>query len=188
MRIYYHDDLPGDQRLPHDSGKPVDDSTLKAIGVFHWHIPVTAEGACDKVHAMARERGSNNRDIVTITKEGLGDLYEATLKVFYEEHMHEDEEVRYILEGSGYFDVREHTSDSWIRMELAPGDVIVAAPGIYHRFILDEKNMIKAMRFFTARWTAHVRGEATDAHPCRVEYTQSIAVKGANSDMVSARL
>jgi len=178
MRAYYFDGLPGDQRLPHDSGKPVDDSTLNSIGVFHWHVPVTADGAYDTVQAIAQARGSSNRDIIAITKEGLGDQYETKLKIFYSEHMHEDEEVRYILEGSGFFDVREHFSDSWIRMELTPGDVFVAPPGIYHRFTLDEKNVIKAMRFFTddPRWTAHFRGEATDERPCRVEYLQSLTV------------
>lgn len=127
MRAYYFDDLPGDQRLLHDSGIPADDATLAAIGVLHWHIPVPAPSTGDypEVDAVARERGYKNRDVITITKEGLGDLYEAKLKSFYEEcaslrrllggsntdkrsyrHMHEDEEIRYILEGSGFFDVR----------------------------------------------------------------------------------
>lgn len=124
MRAYYFDDITGDQRLAHDSGKPVNNAVLASIGVRHWHIPVPATGDHVQVDKVALERGYKNRDVITITKEGLGDLYEAKLKSFYEEcvgvapyilvltdkshyrHMHEDEEIRYILEGSGFFDVR----------------------------------------------------------------------------------
>ncbi|KAF9239484.1 1,2-dihydroxy-3-keto-5-methylthiopentene dioxygenase [Melanogaster broomeanus] len=178
MRAYYFDDLPGDQRLLHDSGKPMDDTTLQLMGVLHWHIPVPADETYVEVDAVARERGYKNRDVITITKEGLGDLYESKLKSFYEEHMHEDEEIRYILEGSGFFDVREHPSDSWIRCHLDAGDLMVLPAGIYHRFTLDEKNVIKAMRLFQdePKWTPYNRAEATDVNPYRLEYLRSISV------------
>ena len=81
--------------------------------------------------------------------------------------MHEDEEIRYILSGSCFFDVRgtlkcfkrtlsaineyvytEHPSEKWIRIHVLPGDLLVIPVGIYHRFSLDELNQVKALRLF----------------------------------------
>ncbi|KIJ93954.1 hypothetical protein K443DRAFT_684137 [Laccaria amethystina LaAM-08-1] len=178
MRAYYYDNIPGDQRLPHDyvPSRPVSEDTLDKIGVKHWTIPV--EGYESKVNVLAQERGYKNRDTINVSKEGLGELYEQKIKGFFEEHMHEDEEIRYILSGSGFFDVRETPSDAWIRLAVQPGDLIVLPAGIYHRFTLDEANNIKALRLFQdePKWIPYNRTADTEVNPHRINYLKTIGV------------
>jgi 1,2-dihydroxy-3-keto-5-methylthiopentene dioxygenase len=45
MRAYYFDNLPGDQRLAHDSGRPVDVDYLRKFGLLLWHVPLDDSGA-----------------------------------------------------------------------------------------------------------------------------------------------
>ncbi|KAK4685169.1 hypothetical protein P7C73_g4992, partial [Tremellales sp. Uapishka_1] len=133
MRAYVYDDIPGDQRLPHDSGNPVAQNTLKQLGVIYRTIPIDDEKRWEsEIDEFAKERNYKNRDQITVTKAGLGEAYEDKIKSFFDEHLHEDEEIRYILAGSGYFDIRGLAppyDDRWIRIALEKGDLIVLPAG-----------------------------------------------------------
>lgn len=80
MKAYYFDNLPGDEKLPHidASSTAVTADILKSINVQHWSIPVDNADLLDDV---ARERGYASRDIVDVTKEGLGDVSSAPILI-----------------------------------------------------------------------------------------------------------
>jgi cupin superfamily acireductone dioxygenase involved in methionine salvage len=92
------------------------------------------------VDNIAKERHYKNRDEIIVSPQAMGDVYEDKVKMFFNEHLHEDEEIRYIRDGAGYFDVRSE-GDDWVRIRLEKDDLIILPAGIYHRFTTDEKNV-----------------------------------------------
>ncbi|MCL7029800.1 hypothetical protein MKW94_023413 [Papaver nudicaule] len=117
---------------------------------------------CAKVHSG---------DLLDLCPERV-ENYEGKLKNFFTEHIHADEEIRYCLEGSGYFDVRDD-DDRWIRIWIKEGDMIVLPAGIYHRFTLDKGNYVKLMRLFIGEpvWTCYNRPQ--EDHPARAGYVKN---------------
>ncbi len=89
---------------------------------------------------IAKTRNYANRDEITVSPDAMGAAYDEKIRLFYDEHIHEDEEIRYILKGTGYFDVRDQ-DDRWMRIRAEPGDLLILPAGIYHRFTVDEENV-----------------------------------------------
>ena len=87
MRPYYFDDVPGDIRLPHDSGILVDIEVIAGLGLHHTYVPVPEPMTDDwpEIDVISRERRYIKRDFITVTKEALGDNYEAKLEAFHNE-------------------------------------------------------------------------------------------------------
>lgn len=100
---------------------PVD--YLAKLGVLYYRF--SNESDVDK---LALERSYKNRDVITVSPEKMGDVYEEKVKMFFNEHLHEDEEIRYIRDGTGFFDVRSE-GDEWVRIQLEKDDLIVSFDG-----------------------------------------------------------
>ena len=132
---------------------------LKKLGISYWKmdakaydypvkaVPWDPKDAMDpKLQALRDDRGYSYADIITIHPDHLPE-FEKKIAMFFEEHIHDAEEIRYILGGSGFFDVRNF-DDQWVRIHVKEGDLMTLPEGIYHRFTCDEKKIIHAMRLF----------------------------------------
>ena len=163
-----------DQRLPHkrEVDPEVSLEHLAKLGVLHWSgINGTTDPRLDEIRA---QRGYSYFDIVNIHPDKLPD-YENKIKSFFREHIHYDEEIRFCVEGHGYFDVRDF-DDAWIRVHLEAGDMIILPEGIYHRFTCDDSNYIQAMRLFVGEpvWTPYNRDEIEEArNASRLKYLET---------------
>ncbi|XP_003464980.1 acireductone dioxygenase [Cavia porcellus] len=170
VQAWYMDESACDPRLPHrfEPDRPVSLKQLRALGVLYWKLDPDKYETDPELAQIRRDRNYSWMDIITICKDSLPN-FEEKIRIFYTEHLHLDEEIRYILDGSGYFDVRDKT-DKWIRICMEKGDMITLPAGIYHRFTLDEKNYVKAMRLFVGEpvWTAYNR--PAEHFPARKQY------------------
>ena len=178
-------DVETDQREEHrqtpNKAAPYDE--LKKVGVLHWRLDADKGLDCPKLKDIREARGYSYHDIITVHKDSLPN-YEMKIKSFFEEHLHTDEEIRFIVDGSGYFDVRS-VGDEWIRIACKKGDMIILPEGMYHRFTLDASNYIKAIRLFVGEpvWTPYNRPQ--EELPSRKKYVESF-IAPATAEEVAA--
>ena len=171
-----------------EPNEEVTPAMMKELGIAFWKmdadsftyptksVPWDPKDAVDpKLSQIRDERGYSYADIITVHPDHLPG-YEEKVKAFFEEHIHDAEEIRYIVGGSGFFDVRDK-KDRWVRVHIKKGDLMTLPEGIYHRFTTDEKDMIHAMRLFIGQpvWTPFNR--PCEDHPSRKKFVESFLSK-----------
>ncbi|UCH53105.1 MAG: cupin domain-containing protein [Pseudomonadota bacterium] len=111
----------------------------------------------NRFEELKRDKGYQTRDLVVIHEDipGLADM----LAKFDKIHTHSDDEVRYILAGSGYFGFVEPGGEQFM-LEVGAGDYINVPANSEHWFEMRDCTRCKAVRYFidTSGWTPHYTG------------------------------
>uniref|UniRef100_H2Z978 Acireductone dioxygenase n=1 Tax=Ciona savignyi TaxID=51511 RepID=H2Z978_CIOSA len=171
--------LVGDQLTdnPTSPDQSVSLDELAKLGVEYFQVDADTREENDFYKNLKKERGYSYSDLITVSPDTLPN-YEQKVKSFFEEHLHTDEEIRFILDGSGFFDVRD-LDDNWIRIEVVKNDLVILPAGIYHRFALDNKDYIRVTRLFVGEpvWTPHNR--PSDDMQARRNYLEKLNIPNA---------
>lgn len=135
----------------------------------HWNIDRlnTPEGAqrdgespqervlrvfASEVDSLKERGGYQSADVISLTPQ-TPDL-DGLLAKFDKEHLHTEDEVRFVVDGRGVFTI--HTQDDVVfDVEVHPGDLLVVPTDTWHWFTLCEDKTIKCIRVFetTQGWT-----------------------------------
>jgi 1,2-dihydroxy-3-keto-5-methylthiopentene dioxygenase len=118
---------------------------LAQRGILSWSVPTDERARAEMIASIKREHGYVDEDFVELRPE-TPDI-DAICAKFDKEHYHTEDEVRFVVEGEGIFDVRDE-ADRWIRIEVTPGDMIVIPARTHHRFYLTDRKQIRCMRLF----------------------------------------
>ena len=116
-----------------------------------------------KIDEMNARGGYVTADVIDVhpTTPGL----DAMLAKFNSEHWHDEDEVRFIVEGRGLFHIRP-TSGPVFAIEVEAGDLIRVPRRTQHWFDLCVDRRIRAIRLFQdpSGWTPHYTGSGVDKH------------------------
>ena len=140
---------------------PITAADLAQVGVYHERLeldPLDFQPALDRLKAA---RGYVAQDIVELRPD-TPDLPAIQAK-FAGEHLHTDDEVRFVLAGEGIFDIRS-ADDRWMRVVVEAGDLLVVPADLHHRFFLTERAAIRCVRLFkdSAGWVPVYRQAAAE--------------------------
>ncbi len=144
---------------------------LAALGIEYetWDLSRVAADApaeavlaayAEEIDAMKQRGGYVTADVIDVSPETPG--LDAMLARFDKEHMHSEDEVRFILAGRGIFFL--HLAAQVVSVEVGPGDMLRVPRGTTHWFTLCEDRRIRAIRWFqqTAGWTPFYTDSGVD--------------------------
>ena len=148
--------------LDGDGNSVITAQQLNAEGVYYAALDTDPARYQPPVDALKVDRGYVAQDVISL--EPTTPNLDAICAKFVDEHFHDDDEVRFVLEGEGIFDIRSQ-SDRWMRVFVERGDLIVVPKARHHRFLLTEKKAIRCVRLFRDQsgWVPHYRGKVAQA-------------------------
>jgi len=115
-----------------------------------------------KIDELKARGGYVTADVIDVhpTTPGL----DAMLAKFNSEHWHDEDEVRFIVEGRGLFHIHPANGGPVFAIEVEAGDLIRVPKGTLHWFDLCGDRRIRAIRLFQdpTGWTPHYTQSGVD--------------------------
>ena len=114
-----------------------------------------------QINELKHRGGYVTADVIDVNQDTPG--LDAMLAKFNIEHYHNEDEVRYIVDGRGLFHIHSQKG-SVVAIEVEPGDLIRVPRGTLHWFDLCGDRRIRAIRLFqdASGWTPHYTNSAID--------------------------
>ena len=120
------------------------------------------EAYSSEIDRLKRDGGYVTADVIDVRPDTHG--LEAMLAKFKSEHWHDEDEVRFIIQGRGLFHVRPRQGPV-LAIEVEQGDLIRVPRGTWHWFNLCSDRRIRAIRLFQdpAGWAPRYTDSQVDA-------------------------
>ena len=163
--------IPGENRTIKDQKAIADYLATIDIDYERWDPKhQLAEGASadeilaaygGEIETLKARGGYVTADVIDVNTATPG--LEAMLAKFNREHWHDEDEVRFIVEGRGIFHV--HPPDGPVfTIEVEAGDLVRVPRGTHHWFDLCGDRRIRAIRLFQdpSGWTPHYTESGID--------------------------
>jgi 1,2-dihydroxy-3-keto-5-methylthiopentene dioxygenase len=121
------------------------------------------EAYADKVDELRRKGGYTTADVIQVTPATPN--LDTMLAKFNREHWHDEDEVRFIVEGRGLFHISPPGGPVFA-IEVVAGDMISVPRGTHHWFDLCTERRIRAIRLFqdVSGWTPRYTDSGVDAN------------------------
>ncbi|KEG11449.1 1,2-Dihydroxy-3-keto-5-methylthiopentene dioxygenase [Trypanosoma grayi] len=149
---------------------PVTLQQLKELGVVYYNVSLNEFSV---VKQIVKERQYKHTDEIRVSQTCKDEQF---LERWFQEHYNEDEQIRFVTDGSCFFDVRSK-EDKWIRIHAKVGDLFIFAPGLYHRATLDEDDFVSLYRIFrdSPRFAPFFRSDTrAESQKVRLNYLMSL--------------
>ncbi len=114
-----------------------------------------------EIEKLKQRGGYVTADVIDVNPQTPG--LEAMLNKFNSEHWHDEDEVRFIIEGRGLFHIHPRQGPV-VAIEVEAGDLIRVPRGTWHWFDLCADRRIRAIRLFQnpAGWTPRYTASGVD--------------------------
>ena len=114
-----------------------------------------------EIERLKSQGGYVTADVIDVSPQTPG--LDAMLNRFNSEHWHDEDEVRFIIEGRGIFHIHPREGKV-VSITVEAGDLLRVPRGTWHWFDLCQERRIRAIRLFQdmSGWTPHYTESGVD--------------------------